>query len=161
MASKKSTEGRELCCSFCGKSQKEVKKLIGQRSVELQIEPGRVIVGRSGVLLTQIQYIKKTPYKTFAIVDTGMHHLLRPSLYSAYHRIEPLIQRGVQQKLYDVVGPICESTDVLGHDRSLPELEEGQWLAIRDTGAYGFCMANTYNAHELPGECVISSGKIL
>tara|TARA_B100000749_G_scaffold280707_1_gene278096 strand:- start:11343 stop:12560 length:1218 start_codon:yes stop_codon:yes gene_type:complete len=139
-----------------------VNKLLGDRAIELQVEPGRVVVGRSGVLLTEVQYIKQTPYKNFAIVNSGMHHLMRPSLYSAYHRVEPIEKYTDRPSMvYDIVGPICESSDVIGHDRSLPRLEEEQWLAIRDAGAYGFCMANTYNAHELPEEVVVSEGRKL
>ncbi|MEZ4871099.1 MAG: diaminopimelate decarboxylase [Bdellovibrionales bacterium] len=139
-----------------------VKKMIGQRDIRLMVEPGRIVVGRSGVLLTDVQYIKNTPYKNFAIVSSGMHHLMRPCLYSAFHRIEPAVVNNQSETLlYDIVGPICESSDVLGNDRRMPKLAEGDWLVIRDVGAYGFCMANNYNAHELPKEVVFSQGKTL
>ena len=124
---------------------------------EVIIEPGRVLVGLSGVLLCQIEYIKETNYKNFAIVNTGMHHLMRPALYQANHRILSLKEKeGVQKKSYDVVGPICESSDFIGKNRTFLELEQGDYLAICDAGAYGFAMANNYNAHDFPKEIIIS-----
>lgn len=125
-------------------------------SGEVLIEPGRVLVGRAGVLLCQVEYIKKSPYKNFAIVNTGMHHLMRPALYQANHRILPLLQdpeRG--QQSYDIVGPICESSDSLGKNRVMQELRQGDYLAICDAGAYGFTMANNYNFHPFPKEIVL------
>lgn len=124
---------------------------------EILIEPGRVLVGRSGVLLCQVEYIKQTPYKNFVIVNTGMHHLMRPALYQATHRIIPLRQNEKRStKVYDLVGPICESTDFLGKNRIMRQIEQGEFLAICDTGAYGYCMANNYNFHALPKEFVLS-----
>lgn len=122
------------------------------KGIELQSEPGRWIVGHGGVLLSQVQYIKKTPYKTFAVLDTGMHHLLRPALYQAHHRILPLIQRGDADVLYDFVGPICESSDVLAKDRQSTELLQDDFVAIADAGAYGYSMASAYNLHAFPEE---------
>lgn len=123
---------------------------------EVMIEPGRVLVGRSGVLLCQVEYIKETSLKSFVIVNTGMHHLMRPALYQAEHRILPLSKNeDSQQKVYDLVGPICESTDFLGKNRPMQELKQGDYLAICDTGAYGFSMANNYNAHEMPKEIIL------
>lgn len=123
---------------------------------EVMIEPGRVLVARAGVLLCQVEYIKETAYKTFAIVNTGMHHLMRPALYQAQHRILPLqLQSGVDTKVYDVVGPICESTDYLAKNRPLQELKQGDFLAICDAGAYGYSMANNYNHHPLPKEIIL------
>lgn len=123
---------------------------------ELHLEPGRILVARAGMLLTQVQYIKKTPFKNFAIVDTGMHHLLRPALYQGFHRILPLREPRSEDEMlvYDVVGPICESSDVLGFDRLLPKLREGDFLAIADVGAYGMSMASHYNVHAMPDEIV-------
>jgi diaminopimelate decarboxylase len=125
---------------------------------EILIEPGRVLVARSGVLLCQVEYIKSTPHKNFAIVNTGMHHLMRPALYQAQHRILPLQQKNLNksQKLYDVVGPICESSDFLAKNYPMPELQQGDYLAICDAGAYGFSMANNYNMHGLPDEIILS-----
>lgn len=116
-------------------------------------EPGRFLSARSGMLLTQVEYIKQTPYKNFVIVNTGMHHLLRPSLYKAYHRILPLrSHEGAPQQVCDVVGPVCESSDVLGYDRNLPKLESGDWLVILDAGAYGAVMSSSYNSFPAPEE---------
>ena len=124
-------------------------------------EPGRIITARSACLIGEIQYLKKTPYKNFVILNTGMNHLMRPCLYQAYHRFLPLQKREGDNVVYDVVGPICESSDVLGRDRLFTQLKEGDFLAIMDTGAYGAVLANTYNAHPLPKEIFISNGKIL
>ena len=124
-------------------------------------EPGRIITVRSACLIGEIQYLKKTPYKNFVILNTGMNHLMRPCLYQAYHRILPLQKKEGDNVVYDVVGPICESSDVLGRDRLFSDLKEGDFLAIMDTGAYGAVLANTYNAHPLPQEIFISRGKVL
>ncbi len=127
---------------------------------EVLCEPGRFLTASFGVLLTEIEYVKVTPHKNFLIVNTGMHHLLRPALYQAYHSIEPLVlsakSNGV---LYDIVGPICESSDILGKDRVLPLQSSGQWLAIRDVGAYGRSMSSQYNSHALPTEIFYSGMK--
>lgn len=126
---------------------------------QVMLEPGRILVGRMGLLVSEVQYVKSTPYKNFAIVNTGMHHLMRPSLYQAFHRILPLEESKKEVKTYDVVGPICESSDVLGYDRRLPEVGEGDLLAVADAGAYGFSMASRYNLHEYPKEiCVHQEG---
>jgi len=118
-------------------------------------EPGRSLIARAGVLLTKVEYIKTNGFKDFVVVNTGMHHLLRPSLYSAYHKIVPLKIRDAAVKTYDVVGPICESSDVLGYDRNLVTPEEGDWLAILDAGAYGMSMASAYNLHAFPKEVLV------
>lgn len=121
---------------------------------ELQSEPGRWLLAHAGVLLTQVQYVKKTSQKTFVIVDSGMNHLVRPSLYEAYHTILPLDKKG-GEGIYDIVGPICESSDFFAKDRKFPEVKEGDFLAILDAGAYGYSMASTYNQQELPLEICI------
>lgn len=128
----------------------QIEKCLADFDGELLLEPGRILVGSFGWLLGEIQYIKRTPWKNFAILNTGMSHLMRPCLYQAHHRIQPLIQREEDLEVYDVVGPICESADVLGYDRALPKLESGDWLIIEDAGAYGHVMASTYNSHALP-----------
>ncbi|RME14858.1 MAG: diaminopimelate decarboxylase [Bdellovibrio sp.] len=134
----------------------------GKDDVEVICEPGRILVGPFGLLVTQVQYIKSTPYKNFAIVDTGMHHLIRPALYSAFHRIFPLRDLGTKDErdVYDVVGPICESADVLGKERVLPLLKQGDYLAIADVGAYGAVMSMSYNSHQLPKEYVFVNGEV-
>lgn len=110
------------------------------------VEPGRWLVAHSGVLITQVEYIKKTTHHQFVIVDTGMHHLLRPALYQAKHRIMPLMQNPDRKKQkYQIVGPICESSDVIQNEIELPEIFAGEYLAILDAGAYGATMASHYN----------------
>lgn len=126
---------------------------------QIQFEPGRILVARAGVLLTQVQYIKKTPFKNFVICNSGMHHLLRPALYQAFHRIFPLEKKSAknlsEKWVADVVGPICESSDFLGRDRIFESLQEGDWLCIADAGAYGASMASGYNAFPLPKEIFV------
>jgi diaminopimelate decarboxylase len=112
---------------------------------QIEFEPGRFLVARSGVLLTQVQYIKKTPDKNFFICNSGMHHLLRPALYQAEHRIFPLQQKSGEDLMADVVGPVCESSDFLAKDRRFMGVQEGDWLAVADVGAYGASMASHYN----------------
>ncbi len=123
--------------------------------LKFHLEPGRSIVARSGILVSEVQYIKKNQFKNFVILDTGMHHLIRPALYQAHHRILPLkFKKNDLDSAFraDVVGPICESSDVLGFDRSFYNLESGDLLAIMDTGAYGFVMSSQYNHHLQPIE---------
>jgi diaminopimelate decarboxylase len=122
-------------------------------NAELQCEPGRWLVAHAGVYITQVQYIKKTAYKNFLIVDGGMNHLIRPSLYNAHHEVYPVkLDKTRAQISYDVVGPICESADFLAKDRMLQEMRADEFIAIADTGAYGAVMASSYNLHELPIE---------
>ncbi|OYT72262.1 MAG: diaminopimelate decarboxylase [Chloracidobacterium sp. CP2_5A] len=119
---------------------------------EILFEPGRFLVARCGILLGRVEYVKATPYKTFVIVNTGMHHLIRPALYQARHRILPVVRRGERTVTADVVGPLCESSDFLAQGIELPELREGDWLAIADAGAYARSMASEYNLHPFPDE---------
>lgn len=126
---------------------------LGDLNCELQSEPGRWIVARSGILLTQIQYVKKTPYRTFIIVDSGMNHLLRPALYQAHHNILTYRQDRIgKAELFDVVGPICESADFFAKDCQLNFCQQDEFLVIADVGAYGYSMANIYNLQDLPEE---------
>lgn len=115
--------------------------------IEIQSEPGRWLVGHCGVLLSQVQYIKKTPHKEFIILDSGMNHLLRPSLYEAYHGIYSLKDSGAIKK-YDVVGPICESADFFGKNRELYEVKQDDFVVIGDCGAYAATMSSDYNLQE-------------
>ena len=113
---------------------------------ELIIEPGRSIVGNAGVLITQVEFLKHTPDRNFAIVDAAMNDLLRPSLYSAWHEILPLKEQQAEAgKKYDIVGPVCETGDFLGKERQLT-IQQGDLLAVLSVGAYGFTMASTYNS---------------
>jgi diaminopimelate decarboxylase len=125
----------------------------------LVLEPGRVLVANAGVLLTRVLYRKKTPAKQFLIVDAGMNDLLRPALYEAHHDIVAVKPRRGRKTTMEVVGPVCESSDVLGHGRSLPPLEPGDVLAIKTAGAYGMSMASTYNSRPRPAEVLVDGAK--
>ncbi len=128
---------------------------------ELILEPGRSIVGNAGVLLTQVEYLKETPDRNFAIVDAAMNDLLRPSLYSAWHEILPLVEQQTEaEKQYDIVGPVCETGDFLGKERPLT-LEQGDLLAVCSAGAYGFTMASTYNSRPKVCEVMVDGGEII
>lgn len=125
------------------------------------LEPGRVIVGNAGILVTKVLYLKRTPQKDFVIVDAGMNDLIRPSLYGSYHSILPLVQRdGEGEMLADVVGPICESGDFLAKDRKLPLLGQGELLAVMSAGAYGFAMSSTYNSRPRVPEVLVRGEEI-
>ena len=136
-----------------------LKELFSDFPAEIYLEPGRMLVARFGLLCTRVEYVKKSKQKTFAIVNTGMHHFLRPSLYQSFHRIEQLelAQKG-SCELYDVVGPICETGDVLGKDVELTSLRASSWLAIRDVGAYGEVMSNNYNLQKPARSFAFSKG---
>lgn len=130
--------------------------------LKLLIEPGRVIAGNTGVLLTKVVGVKATPAKNFLIVDAAMTELLRPALYDAYHDILPEKARTMasdRSKLYDVVGPVCESSDVLGMDRKFTDPVAGELLFIRGVGAYGFTMASNYNSRPRVAEVMIEGDK--
>jgi diaminopimelate decarboxylase len=124
------------------------------------VEPGRSIVGPAAVLLTRVVDLKpRDATSTFAVLDAGMTELLRPALYSAFHRIEAVRPRTGAAQKYELVGPVCESSDVLGRDRMFPRLAEGDLLAIRDAGAYGAAMASNYNRRPLPAEVLVDEGR--
>jgi diaminopimelate decarboxylase len=132
------------------------------RELQLKIlfEPGRLLVGNAGVLLTRVRYIKQAGRKKFAIVDAGMNDLIRPALYHSFHEIIPLIEpRDATREKIDIVGPVCESGDFLALDREMPELREGDLLAIMSAGAYGFAMASNYNSRPLPAEVLVRGNK--
>lgn len=122
----------------------------------LVLEPGRWLVGGAGILLTRVTYLKKQPIKNFVIVDAAMNDLIRPALYDAFHRIEPVAVRRRTKIRADVVGPVCESGDFLGKDRVLPEPRPGDLLAVRDAGAYGFTMSSNYNSRPRPSEVMVA-----
>jgi diaminopimelate decarboxylase len=121
-------------------------------------EPGRALVAGSGILVTRVLYTKMTRGKFFLVVDAGMNDLIRPSLYSAYHQIVPVIQHDGEWQVGDVVGPICESGDFLAKDRPLPPVQRGDLLAVMTAGAYGFSLSSNYNARTRPAEVVIDGG---
>jgi len=139
----------------------KLTKVLNTIDADIICEPGRVIVGRFGCLVSKVEYIKQNEYKNFAILNTGMHHIMRPCLYKAHHNIVAVDNNQRRNILYDIVGPICESSDVLGYKRILPEIKQEDWVGIMDAGAYGFVMASGYNQHELPEEVVVSAGKVL
>ncbi len=132
-----------------------VLPLIGSLGVTLLCEPGRFIVGSSGILLTKVLYRKDNGAKRFVVVDAGMNDLIRPSLYDAHHEIWP-VQQKCGEEVVDVVGPICESGDFLAHDRVLPPVAAGDLLAVLSAGAYGFAMASNYNARPKPAEVLVA-----
>ncbi|MFX1329168.1 MAG: diaminopimelate decarboxylase [Promethearchaeota archaeon] len=125
------------------------------------IEPGRYISAESSIILTQINTIKDNGFKLFAGIDAGFNTLIRPTLYGSYHHIIACNEKSKKPILtYDIVGPICESGDVLGKERELPELNEGDYLAILDTGGYGFTMSSPYNSRPRPAEILINDGNM-
>ncbi len=125
----------------------------------LLLEPGRSIVAHAGVLLTRVIGVKDNAARRFVIVDAGMNDLLRPALYEAFHRIEPVVERGGAPGVVDVVGPVCESGDFLGRARALPPVGPGELLAVRDAGAYGFSMASNYNLRPRAAEVLADAGE--
>ncbi len=134
----------------------------------LDLEPGRILVARFGALVTEVQYVKRTPYKNFIIVDVGMNALLRPALYEAHHRIVRIDESQSVAKpapgssdVFDIVGPICESADVLGAERVMPaDIKAGDRLAVLDAGAYGSVMSSQYNLRDTVKEYILGRGKI-
>ncbi|MBI3942976.1 MAG: diaminopimelate decarboxylase [Chloroflexi bacterium] len=142
---------------------RRIMPLIAPLNCQLLLEPGRSLVAPAGALLTRVIHVKGeqgngTERRRFVVVEAGMNDLIRPALYGAYHRIVPL-QWAEPAIVADVVGPICESADVFGRDRQLPHLEEGDWLAILDAGAYGMSLASTYNGQPLPAEIAVYRGE--
>ncbi|MFP5506570.1 MAG: diaminopimelate decarboxylase [Gammaproteobacteria bacterium] len=133
---------------------------LGDRDVEILLEPGRAIVGNAGVLLTRVEYLKHTDHKDFAIVDAAMNDLLRPALYGAWQAIVPVQPRLERTpRVYDVVGPVCETGDFLGKGRELA-LEPGDLLAVRSAGAYGFSMSSNYNSRPRAAEILVDGDQI-
>jgi len=144
--------------------------------IRILVEPGRFLVGNAGVLLTRVRYIKQTAEKKFAIVDAGMNDLIRPALYHSYHEIVPAREPGSvgeadslpskksksknRTEKIDIVGPVCESGDFFALDREMPEVREGDLLAIMSAGAYGFVMASNYNSRPLPAEALVHGDKV-
>ena len=133
---------------------KAILDKINKRSVKLLFEPGRALVGNAGVLLTKVEYLKPSEAKNFAIVDAAMNDLMRPALYDAYHDIIAVKPRVGAAETYEIVGPVCESGDFLGHDRKL-NLQEGDLLAIMSAGAYGMSMASNYNTRGRAAEIMV------
>ena len=123
----------------------------------LILEPGRVLVGNAGVLVTRVLYKKAGKGKNFVIVDAGMNDLMRPTLYNAFHAIEPIVRSGAPIIVADVVGPICESGDFLAVDRNLTEVNAGDLLSVMSTGAYGFVMSSNYCSRPRVAEVMVKN----
>lgn len=124
------------------------------RTLKILIEPGRAIAGNAGILLTRVEYLKHTAHKDFAIIDAAMNDLIRPTLYQAWQEIVPVTPHAGEARNYDLVGPICETGDFLGKDRALA-LAEGDLLAVRSSGAYGFSMGSNYNSRPRAAEIMV------
>ena len=129
------------------------------RKLKILLEPGRRLVGNAGVLLTKVEYLKTGEVKNFAIIDAAMNDLTRPALYDAWHDIVPVVPRDATAQNWEVVGPICESGDFLGHNRALA-IEPGDLLAILSAGAYGMAMSSNYNARPRAAEVLVDGAKV-
>ncbi|WP_166269642.1 diaminopimelate decarboxylase [Marinobacter caseinilyticus] len=133
---------------------------LGDRPLELVLEPGRSIAANAGILLTRVEFLKCTEHRNFAIIDAAMNDLIRPALYSAWQAIVPARQRDdVEEKTWDLVGPVCETGDFLGKDRPL-RLAPGDLLAVRSAGAYGFVMSSNYNSRNRPPELMVDGNEV-
>jgi diaminopimelate decarboxylase len=139
--------------------------------LRILLEPGRLLVGNAGILLTRVRYIKQTVQKRFAIIDAGMNDLIRPALYGSYHEIVKVVQPSTitsrnritnksKTEKIDIVGPVCESGDFFAQDREMPLLQAGDLLAVMSAGAYGFVMASNYNSRPLPAEALVQGSKV-
>ncbi|MBI5067993.1 MAG: diaminopimelate decarboxylase [Deltaproteobacteria bacterium] len=136
------------------------KALRGFRG-EVLLEPGRVLVGNAGVLLTRVLHVKRNGRRRFVVVDAGMTDLVRPAMYQAFHEIEPVGSPAERQVTCDVVGPICESSDFLAKGRRMPEVAQGDLLCVRSAGAYGFSMSSQYNARPRAAEVLVDGEEAL
>ncbi|MDO6824088.1 diaminopimelate decarboxylase [Marinobacter sp. 1_MG-2023] len=133
---------------------------IGNRKLELILEPGRSIAANAGILLTRVEFLKCTEHHNFAIIDAAMNDLIRPALYSAWQAIVPAQpHQDVEEKTWDLVGPVCETGDFLGKNRQL-RLKAGDLLAVRSAGAYGFVMSSNYNTRNRPPELMVDGGQV-
>jgi diaminopimelate decarboxylase len=134
--------------------------LLQPLGLRILIEPGRFIMGNAGILVTRVEYVKRTGKKNFVIVDAAMNDLIRPAFYDSYHQIVPLARNGSHALISsDVVGPICESGDYFAKNRPLPKVGEGDHLALLSAGAYGFVMASNYNSRGLAAEVLVNGNK--
>ena len=141
-----------------GEFARAVLPLLKKTKLKIILEPGRFIAGNSGILITKVVYVKKSPNKNFAIVNAGMNDLIRPSLYNAYHEILPVVRRTIHDSRttnYDIVGPICESADFLAKNRTMPILQAEDFLAVMGAGAYGFTMSSNYNSRPRAAEVLV------
>lgn len=133
---------------------------LGDRDLKLILEPGRSIAANAGILVTRVEFLKCTEHRNFAIIDAAMNDLIRPALYSAWQAIVPVVQRDdVGERQWDLVGPICETGDFLGKDRTLA-IEAGDLVAVRSAGAYGFVMSSNYNTRNRPPELMVDGSQV-
>ncbi len=133
----------------------KILPLLKNRDVTLVMEPGRSLVGNAGILVTKTLYLKEGEEKNFVIVDAGMNDLMRPSLYNAYHHIQPVVKNRRDTMIADIVGPICESGDFLAKDREIQKVRHGEYLAVMSAGAYGFSMSSSYNSRPRVAEVMV------
>ncbi len=152
-----SNEGKDILTPQ--KYAAKLLPLLKPLGLRILMEPGRYISGNSGILVTRVEYVKRTGKKNFVIVDGAMNDLIRPAFYDAYHEIVPLTKKGGAKVSSDVVGPVCESGDYFCKDRPLPKVGEGDHLALLSAGAYGFVMASNYNTRSLAAEVLVSGKK--
>ena len=138
---------------------KTIIKSLSDLDLNIIFEPGRSIVGDCGILVSQVQYVKESSAKNFLIIDASMSELMRPPLYGAYHEITPTRKSEMPSKVYDVVGPVCESSDFIGKERKL-NCKSGDLLVIQDVGAYGSVLSSNYNTRPRPAEYMISNSEI-
>ena len=132
-----------------------VQAAVGDLDCEIVLEPGRSLTANAGIFVTRVLYTKGSDEKSFVVVDGGMNDLLRPALYGAYQRIEPVGQARPGVQKVDIVGPVCESGDFFAKDRSFPSVEEGDLVAVRSAGAYGFSMSSNYNGRPRAAEVLV------
>ncbi|MEM7651137.1 MAG: diaminopimelate decarboxylase, partial [Pseudomonadota bacterium] len=137
-----------------------VNDIVVPLDTEIIMEPGRYLVGNAGVLLTDTLYIKETQERNFLVLDGAMNDLIRPTLYDAYHGVEPVTNRDAPMQKYDIVGPICETGDTFSTDREMPAMSAGDLAVIKSAGAYGFCMASNYNTRPMPPEILVDGDSV-
>ncbi|RJR27056.1 MAG: diaminopimelate decarboxylase, partial [Desulfobacteraceae bacterium] len=137
-----------------------VKDELAGKDLILLLEPGRVLVGNAGILLTRVVYTKSTAEKNFFVVDAAMNDLMRPTLYDSYHSILPVREPGRGKVKADIVGPICESGDFFAKDREIEAMRPGELVAIMSAGAYGFSMSSNYNSRPRSCEVLINGGQV-
>ncbi len=132
-----------------------LKKILGNNGITLILEPGRVIIGNAGILITRVLYTKSTKNKRFVIIDAGMNDLIRPTLYNSFHAIQPVKIIQSEMVVADLVGPVCETGDFFAKDRKMPAFQSGDLVAIMSAGAYSFSMASNYNSRPRPAEVMV------
>lgn len=136
-----------------------IRDIIHPLQTRIILEPGRLLVGDAGLLLTTVTYVKKAATRQYLILDAGMNDLIRPAMYEAWHPIRPVAPRSAEFQPFDIVGPVCETGDTFAKNRALPPVEAGDLLAVMAAGAYGFVMASRYNTRALPAEIITRNGQ--